>query len=161
MFYEIRFPNIFVKFTGKPMCWNHFIINLQAFTENSRTAASGTNQMYLGRWHEQLGSICSGTWICTEHWLYCKKQVIYPAAIILQEMLSNIRTPLPPTLISHQETLRLWKFPACHVIWTIFIGCTWCNLLYRRIFINMAAWIQLTNMRNTADQPASEWKWNA
>ena len=112
MFYEIHFPSIFVKFTGKRMCWNHFIINLQAFTENSRTAASGTNQMYLGRWHEQLESICSGTWIRTELWLYCKKQVIYPAAIILQEMLSNIRTPLSPSLISHQENLAVVEVPS-------------------------------------------------
>ena len=112
MFYEIHFPSIFVKFTGKRMCWNHFIINLQAFTENSRTAASGTNQMYLGRWHEQLGSICSGTWIRTELWLYCKKQVIYPAAIILQEMLSNIRTLLSPSLISHQENLAVVEVPS-------------------------------------------------
>ena len=38
-------------------------------------------------------------------------------------------------------TRKLWKFLARHVIWMIFIGCAWCNLLYRRIFINMAVWI--------------------
>ena len=52
----------------------------------------------------------------------------------------------------------MWKFLARHVIWTIFIGCAWCNLLYRQIFINMAARIQLTRIAQPNSRPTSIWE---
>ena len=105
MFYKIGVPKDFAKFMGKHLSWSQFLINLQAFTEKPIAAASGRRQMCQERWHEQLGSICSGTWIFTRHCLYWKNASFYPAAIILQEMLSNIRTPPSLSSISHQEHL--------------------------------------------------------
>ena len=60
--------NNFAKFTRKHLCWSHFLINLQIFTENLGETASGTHQMYQEKWHEQLFWKMN----ITKHWLYWK-----------------------------------------------------------------------------------------
>ena len=46
VFCEIGIPKNFAKFTEKYLGWSYLLINLQVFTGNPKTNASGTPQMY-------------------------------------------------------------------------------------------------------------------
>ena len=68
MFYETGVPKNFAKFTGNHLCWSHFLINLQVFTENSRKTSNVPGKM---------------TW-ATEMYLFWNMD-IYEALAVLEE----------------------------------------------------------------------------